>query len=284
MLAFELKFDGELAGEGLIDSYDGARAIAGFQRSLALTTHLVINGEIITHATSLRGAKILIPAIEAGSWKTKLYLAIGSAFAVASVGKDSPVGHIVTSVYDYVLSETMGFHVDYDKTLQQQYSEHMKATGITRERVDSLIEKTESNIADMHRPVVASKTATRGDVFAFARGEQKLGPELSPLTYEYVRQTNRLDEIDEVVGVVSSYNINTYKGRIYSFSEKRPIPFELMHEARDREIVGIITQSQHLNGQDRRDPLAVITLSAHRLESATGSLKRLHVVGARTAN
>ena len=85
------------------------------------------------------------------------------------------------------------------------------------------------------------------------------------------------------IGVVSSYNINTYKGRIYSFAEKRPIPFELMSEARDRRTVGLITNSQHLNGQNRDDPNAVISLSAYKLVSSTGSLKRLHVVGARAA-
>ena len=51
-------------------------------------------------------------------------LAIGATFALGSVGKDSPVGHIVTSLYDAALSTTMGFHVDYDKMIQQLYAEN----------------------------------------------------------------------------------------------------------------------------------------------------------------
>lgn len=281
MIEVELRYDGQEAGEGFLDFYDAAKALAGFQRSLALTTHLVVNGEIITHAPTLQGASIYFPAVEQGSWKSKALIVLGTAFTVGAVGKDSPVGHVVTSMYDYVLSETMGFHPDYDKTLQQQYQEHLESKGITREKVDSLIEKTENNIAEMHRPIVASETAGRGDVYAGAGAERKLGPELSPFTYEYVKQTTRSNDTFTMLGKVSSYNVNTYKGRIFLLDERRPIPFELLTEARTLSQVATITRSQHRNGQNRSDTRAIIEVEAYRLESVTGALKRLHVVGVR---
>lgn len=284
MIEIELRFDGEEADDGRLEFYDAARALIGFQRSLALTTHLVLNGEIITQAPSLDGATIYIPAIEQGSWKTKALIVLGGAFAVGSVGKDSPVGHVVTSVYDYVLSETMGFHPDYDKTLQEQYHEHLMAQGITREKIDSLIEKTENAVADMHRPIVASETALRAEVLEGPRGERQLGPDLSAITYDYVRQTTRSSDTMSMRGKVTSYNVNTYKGRIFLFDERRPIPFELMPEARNRQQVGIITRSQHLNGQNRTDPRAIIEVDAFRLESVSGTLKRLHVIHVESAD
>ena len=67
MVEIDFVFQGKLAGDGLLESYDAARALVGFQRSLALTAHLMINGEIITHAPSLAGAQILFPALEEGS-------------------------------------------------------------------------------------------------------------------------------------------------------------------------------------------------------------------------
>ena len=156
-MQFTLQFDGALADRNALDFYDAARAISGFQRTLALVTHLALNGEVIVQAPSLKGAEIIVHPPEEGSWKIAATI-IGGAFAIGAVGKDSPIGHVVTSIYDYVLYETMGFHVDYDKTLQSLYNEKV----INEEKLDSLTEKAEPSIVEMHRPIVASKTAKSG--------------------------------------------------------------------------------------------------------------------------
>ncbi len=275
-IAFELSFVGNDADNGMLDFYDGARALAGFQRTLALTTHLIVNGEIITQAPALQGAQILFPTPEQGSWKSRAVVILGGAFALGSVGKDSPVGHIVTSAYDYVLSETMGFHPDYDKTLQHQYKEHLEEKKITEGKIDSLIEKIEPSVADMHRPIIISKTATTGFVYGNG-GASKIGPDLNPLTYDYVRQAIVSDEETEIVGYVSSYNLNTFKGRLFCITESRPIPFVLGNAAQTRSVVGVLTRSQHLNGQTPFDNRALVKIKAQRVVSVTGRLKRLIV-------
>jgi len=48
MTSIALSYSGALANNNAIDMYDAARGLAGFHRSLALTTHLMLNGEIIT--------------------------------------------------------------------------------------------------------------------------------------------------------------------------------------------------------------------------------------------
>jgi hypothetical protein len=57
-----LQYDGAMSDSHLIEFYDAARGLVGFQRTLALVTHLVLHGDIITQAPSLRGASILTPA------------------------------------------------------------------------------------------------------------------------------------------------------------------------------------------------------------------------------
>ncbi|WP_146130846.1 hypothetical protein [Sphingopyxis lindanitolerans] len=276
MIEFELKFDGGFADQGLIEFYDAAKALAGFQRSLALTTHLAINGEIITQAPYARGFKIFVPPFQEGSWKTKAIIVLGATVTLTSAGKDSPLGHLVTSIYDAALYNTMGFHVDYDKTLQQLYSENSRPS-ITPEKLDSLCEKIENSIADMHRPIVISETATRAQVEKCGSRSGSIGPVMSPMTYEYVKQTRREDEESFVDGFVSSYNINTFTGRLYSEEEGRPIPFELEEGARVRRIVGMLTRSQHINGQSRFDPKARVRLHCHKLTSPNRKIKRLSV-------
>jgi hypothetical protein len=66
---FTLKYSGALADDSRLDFYDVSQALIGFQRSLALTTHLVLTGEIITQAPSLDKAQIFLDTPEPGSWK-----------------------------------------------------------------------------------------------------------------------------------------------------------------------------------------------------------------------
>ncbi len=68
-IQFTLSYTGKNADENEIDLYDISQALIGFQRSLALTTHLILNGEIITQAPSLKNAKIFSTPPEEGSWK-----------------------------------------------------------------------------------------------------------------------------------------------------------------------------------------------------------------------
>jgi len=281
MAEFELTFDGAFADRGLLDFYDAGKALSGFQRSLALTAHLVINGEIITQAPAAKGFQLLIPPFERGSWKSKAIFILPVAMAALSAGKDSPLGQIVTSVYDVVLNHTMGFHVDYNKTLQEQYGEYLAGKKITSERIDALCEKIEASIADMHRPIVISQTATRASVERCDGRRVKLGPDLNSLIYDYVKQTIINDEDENIIGYVASYNINTYSGRIYSLIKKRLIPFELQDTAKNAKMIGLITRSQHLNGQSRssglgysNDAESLVSLAATELSSPTGRTKK----------
>jgi hypothetical protein len=278
MVSVSLSYSGALADNNVIDLYDGARALTGFHRSLALTTHLLLNGEIITQAPSLKGAQIITTTPQEGSWKVTAVVLAG-LWTVASASKDSVPGHLLFSAYDYVVKSSLGFHVDFSKSLGEQYEEKLAAKKITAEKMDSLIEKTESSIVDMHRPIVASKTATQGDIMAIPdRGAaNSIGPPLTYLTYDYLSRTIPLDGQEQIEGVVSSFNINTFKGRIFVFSEQRPIPFELQTEARGGRILVAITTSLRANAAKQIDRGGGVRLTARRMVSATGRLKAIIV-------
>lgn len=281
MIEIELTFRGRAADDGLIEFYDASRALAGFQRSLALTTHLVLNGEIITQAPYAEGFEIYIPPFIEGSWKARAKIVIVGAFLVGSVGKDSPIGHIVTSVYDMALSNTMGFSVDYDKTLQELYHQHHADHPINSSKIDSLCEKIENSVADMHRPIVISGSASEAQITGCGPYNREIGPLMTVLTYDYVKQTRRDDTQMNVSGYVTSYNINTYKGRIFCLEENRPIPFELDHDARDKDTIGVITASQHYHGQDPFGEQALVSLTCEQMVSASGRVKRYIVLDAK---
>lgn len=284
MINFTLSFDGNNADNHEIDFYDVAQAMIGFQRSLAITTHLVLNGEIITQAPSLKNAKILALPPREGSWEIAAAI-VGGLFVLGTASRrDTAVGHLIHSVYDYIVSETLGFHVNYEESLGQQYerlrhNEDLVIPVLEQTQIDSAIEKCEHAIQEMHRPLVKSRTATSAKLISLVgREEQAFEHRFTPATYEYVRFTQQEDDAAEIAGRISSYNINTYKGRIFLPEERRPITFILAETARDYQSVGRITRSLTMNAQDRFRQDGNVHCIAYRNISRTGRLKSLYIV------
>lgn len=285
-IEFSLTFEGADTDFHVIDMYDVTRAMMGFQRSLALTTHLVLTGEIITQATAFSGGRIITLPFEEGSWKTRAKI-IGYAgaalYALGVAPKDSPVGNLVRTAYDYVISESLGFHVDYDKSLLQQYEEIKKSKKdippLTQSKLDSLAEKCEAALKDIHRPIVESGTAKKATISSEIIGlSVPVGVPFTPDTYEYINFTERLEDSERITGRVSSYNANTFKGRIYMGIEKRPIPFLLAPEARSNSLINKITRSLSLSAVDRFNEDANINVYAYKNISSTGRLKSIYVI------
>lgn len=143
--------------------------------------------------------------------------------------------------------------------------------------MDSLIEKCEPSIREMHRPIYASKSATEAIVEYNFKREKLKSQALTIETFEYIDVTT-LDEVPtEMVGRVSSYNMNTYKGRIFTDTERRPVPFVLHESARSIDNIGRITGSLDSNAMHRLDGAADVRIAAFRNTSVTGRLKNLVV-------
>lgn len=282
-----LSFEGNEADGNIIDFYDVTQALIGFQRSLALTTHLILNGEIITQAPSLKGAQIYAQPAEPGSWKTTAIIsAIGlSTYNVATLENNSPFGHIVYSLYDYVISESIGIHVDYNKSLGQLYEEAKKKEidlkPVTQSQADSLIEKCTTAVREMHRPIYKNKTAKSASILCKLpdKEEEPLNSQLTLESYEFLFETHTSNIPEDFTGRVSSYNSNTFKGRIFIREFGRPVVFELAKTARGQSMVKLITASLSANAvRNYSDPGSSIKISAFRNTSRSGHLKGLNIV------
>lgn len=284
MLDVLLSYEGRLANDNELNFYDAARAMAGFQRSLALTTHLAINGEIIVQAPSLKNAEILIATPRAGSWELVATI-IAGGWAVGTAAKDTPLGHLIYSLYDFVVTQTLGFPVDYSKSLYQTYNDHLDRKKITPSKLDSLSEKVEGSIKDLHRPIIASETAEHANIYAgdIKKKDMMLGREINEMSWDYLSKTTLDRQETDLTGVVSSYNVNTYKGRIFSFEEQRPIAFELQQEAKNRSTFRHITTSLRANAVERGSTAGAITLTGRKAWSSTGRLQAIRVSDARDA-
>lgn len=284
-IRFTLSYEGHEADSSQIDLYDISQALIGFQRSLALTAHLVVNGEIITQSPSLKGARILATPPEEGSWKITAVV-IAGLYAATTAPKDTPLGHVIYSAYDYVVSESLGFHVDYDKTLGQLYEEHKKnnlqVPRVEQHQLDSLIEKCTHAITEIHRPIVRTETATSADIVAIVGSRScNIGGPFTRESFEYIHEVFISDLAEVVEGRVTSYNSNTYKGRIYVASEGRPVAFELAEGCRSNSIVQIVVASLSVNAvKDYKSEWSNIHFKVFKNTSRSGHLKSYSVIQA----
>ena len=290
MVEFTLSFHGKSADKHELDLYDVSTAMLGFQRSLAITTHLILNDQVITQAPSLRGANIIAIPPEAGSWSIRAKI-IGAAFFGAALGAplgtalvappDTVAGYLAFSALDYIVSNTLGFHVDYDQSLGKLYKELQKQEKeleipiLDQSRFDSALEKCDFAIREMHRPIVKTKTAAKAEVeFCYAETRKNLSTALSNETYEYLSETHESEMPEELVGRVSSYNANTRKGRIYDLNLNRPIPFELTGEdiSRADELKVIRSLTAYIERRNTEE--GFIQFRAFRQTSRAGHLKK----------
>jgi hypothetical protein len=282
-VSFTLSYQGNETDRNAIDLYDVSQALIGFQRSLALTTHLVLNDEIITQAPSLKGARIVAVPAEPGSWKLTAWVLAGATglYNLGTAQSNSPLGHLVYSLYDYVISESLGFHVDYNKSLGQLYEQaekdKVKLPMIRQSQADSLIEKTERAIVEIHRPIFKTQSASSASITATINGQKKpLRTVLNLETYEFIHETRSADVPNVIEGRVSSYNSNTYKGRIYVAKYGRPVAFEVTQPARSQRAVRLITTSLRHNAlKQYSEAGASIHCVAFENTSKSGHLKSL---------
>lgn len=283
---FELSYSGADAETHEIDFYDVSQALIGFQRSLAITTHLILNGEIITQAPFLKGAQIYAFPSEEGSWKTKAGILIlgTAAYHVATAPNNTPLGHLVYSAYDYVISESLGFHVDYDKSIGQLYEESkgksIELPEVRQAQLDSVIEKCSTAITEIHRPIYKNQTAEEARIYTNINNERiPLSPVFSFDTFRYIIEEYVEDEVVIVLGFISSYNSNTYKGRIYVPVEERPISFELADNVRGEGSIQIIVDSLRANAlrNFEAEPVEVFC-RVQRITTQAGHLKKYKVL------
>ncbi|MBS1089089.1 DUF7946 domain-containing protein [Gluconobacter wancherniae] len=278
---FEISYEGALADSHEIDFYDISRALVGFQRTLSLTTHLLLNDQIITQSNALKGAKIRLLPPEEGSWTVIAMIGI-VAWGGLSVSKDTVAGHLITSAYDYVIKAALGFHIDFEKTLGKQIDEEKRNNPKIKfpivSRFDSLIEKCQVALEDMHRPIIFSETANSANVSSIENMEKvKIGVTLNRNTYYNIGEEIIENKIEHFSGNISGYNSNSFSGRVYIPELNRIIPFEVTESSRSKENIRKITHSLSVNAQRGDDHLVLSDIGFHGLKvnTKTGRLKRI---------
>lgn len=283
-IQFTLSYKGKTADNHEIDFYDVSKALIGFQRSIALTAHLFVNNEIIIKAPYLKGAKVVALPPEEGSWKITAGIVFAGVYALGTVPNNTPVGHLVYSLYDYVVAESLGFHVDYNKSLGKAYEQAEKhqviLPQIKQHKADSLIEKCTVALSDIHRPIYKTKTADSAIITSrINTNEIPLRAEFTQDTFNYIHEEFVEEHPIVIKGRVSSYNSNNFRGRVFTFSEGRPVAFELSKKVcTEYNLKLVIASLSAATHKDYENKWIDIYFRVYRHTSRSGQLKEYSVI------
>jgi len=288
---FDLRYTGNWTASNVIEFYDVAQALIGFERIISLTTHLLLNGEVLTQSPSARGFRLVALPAQEGSWKWTVGLALGigqTLHAFGTAPPDTAFGWLTKSAVEYVIQETLGFTPNFDETLGAQIERYRGSAparqipkDLSIERFDSLIEKTESGVKALHRPIVKSASASAAQFgYRSAGTSVNLDVYANAETFEFIDETVTSEDFSKYCGVVSSYNANTFRGRLFIGDEQRTIPFELAENVRSPKTIQKITASLSDNANSRARNVSsnmLVCFEALRNETKSGRLKGLFV-------
>jgi hypothetical protein len=130
----------------------------------------------------------------------------------------------------------------------------------------------------MHRPIVKSKTAVRAFVTPTVLGKKSDNLiEINTEIFDYLEYTIRDENEYSFQGIISSYNRNTFKGRVYVLTEARPIPFELSQDAHDVESITLIVQSLAASAISGGSNNGVLFFRGFKSLSKSGRLKGIYI-------
>ena len=288
-LQFTLSFQGNDSDNHQIDLYDAAQALVGFQRTLALTTSLMLNGELITRAPALKNAMIMSIPPQEGSWKVVATIMVGGYYLLTA-SQSTILGNLVYSAYDFVVKESLGFHPKLEESLVVQYEEFQNkinsskyTPNLNQARLQSLTEKCQNSIRDMHRPIYGKNTAMSAQIkyLSFNNQPKLVGTELNIETYASLIGLKKLNDSETFEGRVSSYDVNTQKGRIFLKELGRTIPFELERNAltvNQRELLIESLKSYQKVGSNANN-FGFVKLVGYRFTNMQDDVKKLYIIG-----
>jgi hypothetical protein len=267
-IEFKISYDGGSASDGLLDIYDAGVSIYGLSRSLAITTHAFINkGEIRRRAERVRGAKIFLSPPRQGSFEEIVKV-------VLSNDATSAIGYSIAAAafWDFLKwtwSETVG-------KIFEPETPYVKRIAKNRELfLGEFTTVLEASMASMHRPIESDNDITIDVIRPRVGSIITLDQE----TLQYVTTRSESDEIKDVLGNVTKYNLLSGFGRFFGDMEARTIPFDIDHEMGVDEK-GLLTWSMHQRSQGNHGKLL---LDVIRVLNAKNELKRYHVNAVRKA-
>lgn len=213
------------AEQGRLELYEAGRSIQGLARALSITTHALLHdGEVRAHGDRADGATIYVQPSQRGSFVEQVAVVIADPF-VQAIGS-SVIGAAFYDILRTGWSHATGHSAEPQTPTLQRMAERRQ------EILEELAAGLERPLEELHRPIkrqpVIEIKVTK------PRGEALI--RLDDETRQYVSTRTQGDDVNNLKGNVTRYNILSGFGRFYNDGDGVTVPFNLAEDLPAREV------------------------------------------------
>jgi hypothetical protein len=200
-----------------MELYDGAKTIFGLGRALQITSHYLVTRKVVFQAPAAHAARLYLKPAKRGSYEQIIEIVISNKEAIAAAVVVGVTKDILKDFITFVFQGVCGIVTRTSTRIVQEIADQHRAD------LEALEEALVGPLADAHRAVETNRARTRLKI-------EDRGITLDQDTLDHVRRKVRLPGAKKLEASISSYNINSRKGRLHNKQLGRTIPFRIEKE------------------------------------------------------
>lgn len=264
-----IRYDGGLADRNALPGYDGATSIDGITRAVHIATHAYISGEVVSRATAMRGASILIRPPRPGSFIFDLQVLMESYPATTTAA----VALSAQPFYDFIKvvfkRATGSLDAEPETAHLRNLYERKEPPPLkcSPADIDLLAETLEGSLQSAHRPI-DDVSGIRSISIGSSRQELV---NFDIETKDWVSTQEEAVGLDLFRGNVTRYNSLSRNGRAYIDRFERVLPFKPVGDFPAADLANL---TWSLHGSNIGLPHK-LDMRARIVTSASGRVKRL---------
>jgi hypothetical protein len=268
----KIKYTGGLADQNSLPAYDGATSIDGITRAISIATHAYMTGEVVSRATALRNASLLLKPARQGSFIFEIIALLETYPATSSAA----IALAAAPFYDFLKTAfrraTGSIDAEPETTHLTKLYSRREPPPLHRPPadLDELAEALEGSLQAAHRPIGPDGTIRHIEIGS---------PRQELITFDteskdWVNTREEAQIITVYQGNVTRYNTVSRNGRAFIDQLERIVPIRPGADYPAGDLAHL-TWSIHGSNTGGRQKLR---MRAHTVTSASGKVKRLLLV------
>ena len=269
-IKFILKYTGGKADENILDLYDAATSMHGLAKALAITSYSLINdGKVRRRADSIPNVDFYLQPSKKGSF-----------IEIVTIVFQNPAVEVLgTSVLAAAFWDFINFTWKEATGRESQPTEYKTRRLLENNETlpEEISHALEIPLQQLHKPIQRDKNI----VIEIKRPRQEAAVvKFNSSTLDYVMSESEPEEVTNIIGNVTKFNILSGIGRFYDDRLGKTVSFHSSTEI-DEETKNTLSWSLHHSNQNRTGKIKIV---ANAIESNSGHLKRYIIKHAEQQN